>query len=132
MKYKKVGYKYELAQNEHFNTTIVGIEVDMEYAFLGKSGDLVVFQGYQWDGPSGPTIDDDTNMCASLEHDVFYQMLREGHLMPKYRKVVDKILFKALRKDGMSWLRAKCYYWGVRFGGGPFARPGVKDQIYEV
>ena len=139
MKYKKIGYKYELAENEHFNTPVTGFEIDvrdpasrMQYAFLGKDGNLVVFTGYQWDGASGPTIDDNTNMRASLEHDVFYQMLREEYLGPGWRKIVDKVLFQSLREDGMPWWRAKYYYWGVRLGGGPSADPKNQQIVYEA
>ena len=49
------------------------------YAMLGKKA-LYVYPGYRWDGASGPTIDSEDSMQASLFHDVVYQMLRERKL----------------------------------------------------
>jgi len=139
MKYQKISYKYKLVKNEYFKIPITGIEIDMEYAYLGLIGDLIVFTDYQWDGASGPTIDDKTNMRGSLVHDVLYQFLREKKLDAKYRKIADKILFGVLREDRMPYFRAKYYYYGVRIGGGPFADPKgpfadpkIEKKVYEA
>jgi len=132
IKYQKIGYKYQLAENAHFDTPITGFRINLKYVTLETGGNLVVFKGYQWDGASGPTLDDNTNMRGSLVHDVLYQILREEELTQEYRKIADKVLFQILREDGMPWWRSKYYYWGVRIGGGPSADPKISAEIYEA
>ena len=57
------GYKYQLVED-------ASVQIDMEfpadiyteYIVLLKSGLLTAKKGYAWDGCSGPTWDDRTNM----------------------------------------------------------------------
>ena len=92
-----------------------------------------MFKGYAWDGPSGPTFDTPAFMRGSLIHDALYQLIREKHLRPEFRVVADKILYDILREDGMSLIRAKIAYRGVRWFGGYAARPDdTEDHIYEA
>lgn len=78
---------------------------------------LVVNTGYSWDGASGPTLDDGSNMRASLVHDVLYQAISEKLLDKSMRKEVDRLFYRMLREDGMPWWRAQYYYLGVRWFG---------------
>ena len=85
---------------------------------------LWIFQGYAWDGPSGPTIDTKDSMRASLVHDALYQLIREGHLPQAYRKQADILLREIAIEDGMWRWRAWGWYWAVRkFGGKHNAKP---------
>ena len=70
--------------------------------------------GYQWDGPSGPTIDTCNAMRASLVHDGLYQAIREGWLEQRARKRADREFHRILKKDGMIFWRRWLWYWGVR------------------
>ena len=84
-----------------------------------KQGLLLIGKGYEWDGPSGPAIDTDNFMDGSLVHDMFYQLLREEVLTPRYvwRLKADNEMFRQCKKDGMS-LPRRCWTWlGVRLGG---------------
>jgi hypothetical protein len=86
-------------------------------AFL-LDGGLVIYKGYEWDGPSGPAIDTDNFMDGSLIHDLLYQLMREGELKRwPYRLQADNEMFRQCKKDNMS-LPRRCWTWlGVRMGG---------------
>lgn len=79
--------------------------------------------GYTWDGPSGPTFDTKNWMRASLVHDGFYQLIREGFLPQSDRKIADRIMHSILLEDGMSKTRAGWSYLGVRVFGKWAANP---------
>jgi hypothetical protein len=82
-------------------------------------GVLVIYKGYEWDGPSGPAIDSDNFMDGSLVHDLLYELLRDGHLKPrwKYRLWADNEMFRQCKKDDM-FIGRRIYTWlGVRVGG---------------
>lgn len=127
------GYRYQLAETIAVSIPIFpGIPIETEYIFLDKNGHLVINKGYCWDGASGPTWDDKTNMRASLIHDVFYQLMRMGMLNQVYREVVDHIMYTILIEDGMAKFRAKYYYWAVRKFAGKHADPKYKKKVYEA
>ena len=124
----KGGYKYQLK-----NTYILVIPIEpesnitTEYITLSESGDLLIKNGYAWDGPSGPTIDTKNFMRGSLVHDALYQLMRETPLDDTvYRDKVDRLLQEHCKDDGMSSIRAWWVYQGVRIGGGPSADPDNK------
>lgn len=125
------GHKYRLALDYRFSVppiTPVNIHCG-GVTVLAASRIVLVHRGFTWDGASGPTFDDSTNMRASLAHDALYYLLREGLLgdhgskeWAKNRKIADQIFYKMLREDGMHWFRAKYYYLGVRLFGGKHAK----------
>ena len=84
-------------------------------------------------GPSGPVIDTEENMRASLVHDALYQLMRHEELSSRvYRKAADK-LFKAMcKEDGVSNLRASAYYKALRKFGKPATNPQNKKKIYRA
>jgi hypothetical protein len=51
-----------------------------------------ILPGYCWDGASGPTVDDRTNMIAALIHDLLYQLMRLGVILHVARLAADTIL----------------------------------------
>ena len=123
----KSGYKYQLKGDYHLTAT--GIEpeeaIDLDYIRLTKKGDLLLKSGYAWDGPSGPAIDTRNFMRASLVHDAFYQLMREGHLAAsRFRDKADRLLQKICLEDGMSFIRALWVYYGVKW----FARSAASTQ----
>lgn len=117
MKYRKLhGYKYELMQAyTHIINATLPPNVGNEYVSTGVN--LYISAGYAWDGASGPTWDDKTNMRASLVHDALYQLMREGLLDRKYRKYADELLRDMCIQDGMGKFRAAYYYRAVRIFG---------------
>jgi len=119
-------YKYELMGNYH-HTTGIGIPATIRSGFLTLShfGFLTIFQGYQWDGPSGPTFDTASFMRGSLVHDALYQLMREGKLPQAARKPADRLLNQINKEDGMSWWRRFYVYRMVRlFAGGAASQRG--------
>lgn len=93
---------------------------------------MIIWKGYAWDGASGPTYDDKRNMRGSLLHDVFYQLMRQGHLGSEYREIVDKIFYITCLEDGMNKIRAKYYYWCVRKFACSSANPKNVKQIHDA
>lgn len=88
---------------------------------------LSVSTCYNFDGPSGPTIDGPTNMLPSLFHDVLCEAIKLGLLDKKYRKYVDQLFRQHLLKAGMKPWRVWAYYQGVRL----WSRfKGIKNGIY--
>jgi hypothetical protein len=83
---------------------------------------LTVRAGYAWNGASGPTLDTDATMDASLVHDSLYQITRLGVLPSSARKPADRAFRRILLEDGMHPWRAAIWYYGVRLCGFRAAR----------
>ena len=113
MKYRELeGYKYQLLETETVNTGILGVEARIVDNHTGQllvslwdTSEIFVFLGYCWDGASGPTVDDETNMLGALIHDALYQLMREGKLSRKYRKRADELLRDTCIADGIKYLK---------------------------
>jgi hypothetical protein len=117
-------YKYELLKDYFYKCDFLAQLPDFCHLYFVKvDSTLIVRNGYQWDGPSGPTIDDDTNIRASLIHDALYQSMRTRLIAKtfKFRRVIDKIFSAILKEDGMGFIRRTCYFYSVRGVGFIFA-----------
>lgn len=91
--------------------------------FSIKHGIINVNKGYAWDGCTGGLIEnDDTNIRASLFHDILSQAMREGLIKANYsnRKRIDKIFRKILKEDGMRLIKRSICYIAVRLAGWAF------------
>ena len=78
---------------------------------------------YAWDGCTGGLIkNDETNIRASLFHDILSQAMREGLIKANYsnRKRIDKIFLKLLKEDGMGFIKRNLCYVAVRLAGWAF------------
>lgn len=123
------GYKYQLAEPYVVAIPeIPGYDVGCNHIHL-RDGELVITEGYAWDGPSGPAIDTKNFMRGSLVHDALYQLIREYLLPASCREAADQVLRRLCLEDGMSALRAWWVYHGVRLGGGPAASAANDKQI---
>ena len=127
MFYKDIDYKEKDKGNimlklRFLLTSLTGFEYDCSLYSIRKDGCIIAHSGYWWDGASGPTIDTPNTYEASCFHDILYALMRGDHIPNTYwnRRKADRILYRALRRDGMSWFRANYWYLGVR-GGGSFA-----------
>lgn len=121
--YKKVLYKYKLAETyEHKLSFTVPNDIITEYIELYKDGTLIIKKDYAWDGPSGLTFDDDSNMRGSCIHDSGYQLLRAGLLEELYRDKFDEEFKKVCLEDDMDELRAEIYFLGVHVFGEQYAK----------
>lgn len=132
MKYSK-GYKYQLEQDYAmpFRDDAYFLKECKTGFIQFEAPYIIIKRGYAWDGCSGPTWDDKTNMRASLHHDVLYQLMREMILPWFYWKTADKEFDRIARIDGMGKVRRWYYLKGLRIAGGAAAKP-KKRKIYEV
>jgi hypothetical protein len=111
----KGGYKYQLIKDATIKAAFP--DCNMNNWIVIDRGSLTVQRGYAWDGPSGPTIDTENFMRGSLFHDALYQLMRENRIGKQHRDAADKLLRKVCREDGMSRLRSKWVYLGVKWFG---------------
>lgn len=114
------GYKYILSRDwrEDLNLfkpfpRLLDRDIVTPYIELNRDGLLALRYRYAWDGCSGPTIDDPSNMRPGLVHDAGYQLLRMGHLPWAYRAYFDALLELIGLADGMLPLRAWYYRQAV-------------------
>lgn len=109
----RAGYKYQLAEQYSIMTPIKGYDIQSYFISMRIDGLLTIKKCYAWDGCSGPTFDDKTNMRGGLVHDALYQLMREGKIPESYRSVADNLLRKICKEDGMNWFRDWYYFEGV-------------------
>ncbi|KKK95215.1 hypothetical protein LCGC14_2675010 [marine sediment metagenome] len=133
MKYRELkGYKYQLIEDERI---FVQLYEQAWNNFLSLDrGHLIIKNGYAWDGASGPTLDDKTNMRASLIHDALYQLIREGMIDRSHRKYIDQLFRDICVLSGMSKFRAWYYYLAVRTFGKKYSMPekNPRGKIIEI
>ena len=96
-------------------------------------GILIIRKGYAWDGASGPTWDDKTNMIGSLIHDALYQIMRESNVERKYiREYADRKLMEFCIADSknktLAKIRYKIWYMMVRLFGKRSSTPKQKPR----
>jgi len=115
--YYKSGYKYQLTQPITFQTPIYTCEVIADFILLNARGELTCFRGYAWDGCSGPTLDDKTNIRPSIAHDALYQLMQGGFISSGHKETADRLFQQLCIADGMSRFRAWLYYLAVRLYG---------------
>ena len=128
------GYKYQLASNYSIKSNIKpNKEVDDKFIKLDKNGYLTIVEGYAWDGPSGPVVDTNENLRASLIHDAFYQLMRHRRITAKeYKDKADKLFKKICIDDGVPAATAKIYYIGLKMGGKPSTDPKNKKKVHRA
>lgn len=108
------GYKYQLRSDAIFKTIIhPDKDIHAELVILKTDGTLAIKKYFAWDGCSGPTYDDHTNMRAGLCHDALYYLMRTRKLNIAYRFHADVMLKKLMIEDGALHFRAKYYEWTV-------------------
>lgn len=128
------GWKYQLQEPERCQTALrvsaespVMLEPPGGFAYLFPDGSLRACAGFQWDGPSGPTIDGPTSYRASMFHDVLYRMLKAGEfdgvevrlrgevLTPReIRRYADGLFRRHLLEDGHGFYRSWLWWAAVR------------------
>ena len=107
--------------NVYFNSDFISITL---------GGVLIIRKGYAWNGANKPAINTKNSRRATEIHDALYQAIRMGFLPESYRDEADREMMKALREDGMMYLRARWWYRAVRVGGGPSADPKNRKKVY--
>lgn len=130
IKYRS-GYKYQLAENYHIQISIKPkADIDAQFIALDTKGYLTVKSGYAWDGTSGPVIDTDNNLRASLVHDALYQLMRKKNLSRKEHKdKADKLFRKMCKEDGVPSAVAHIYYEALKKLGKPATDPKNAKKV---
>jgi hypothetical protein len=105
----KKGYKYQTQSPTLYYTNIFGHNAHTDYIRLYDDGIMILAKGYAYDGPSGPTIDGDSNMYAAGGHDALYQLIRLGLIPKEYKKNADSLFYEWCIQGGMWKIRA--YTW---------------------
>lgn len=124
LKYEEGTWKYRLKESATCEVALpIEDVVDTPWYTLTPDG-ILAKVGYAWDGPSGPAIDTENALRASLFHDILYQAIKEDQITKRFRKKADKLLLRILREDGMSYLRRRIWYYSVRTGGYFYAKGG--------
>ena len=140
--YRDVLYKYRLLSDNETQTALrpaQDLSIPGGWVALSSTGLLKIKSGYQWDGPSGPTLDTKTFMRGSLVHDGLYQLLREGVLGSRAseawesnRLLADLELVNLCKQDGMFWLRRQWVYRALRWGGSSAAEPNKPIETHQA
>ena len=127
-------YKYQLAEDFGVKISIQPVQdIVTNFIELQTNGKLTVKKGYAWDGPSGPVIDTNQNLRASLVHDALYQLMRHQLLNSRaHRKTADELFRDMCKQDGVSNIRANMYYKALRRFGKPAASPENKKKIFRA
>lgn len=139
LKYRKLkDYKYATAWTSVYSIPeFSGISFRSFYLIL-EDGQLTIAENYAWDGASGPTWDDKSNMRSSLVHDALYQILRESVLTSderkRLRRIADQVLHDYCVEDGMNKIRAKLWYGLIQTFGSKASRPNdkLRRKVFEI
>lgn len=121
IKYVETNWRYVLTEDVTVGVGILGFMVDTKFLILNREGSLTIKSGYAWDGCSGPVLQTDDTVRASLAHDALYQIMRLGFLPIECRALADKVFHRMLLEDGMTAIRAWYLYAGVKMFGKKFA-----------
>jgi hypothetical protein len=125
--YRRVrNYKYQLREDFTYNLgrTFDPAPIGNEFIEITADGIITIRKHYAWDGVSGPVIETQANIKASLVHDALYQLMREGHLdHVMYREWSDRLFMEMCRKGGVWGSVAAIYLRALRLFGAKNARP---------
>ena len=125
--------KYCLSEKFSIQTPVTGYTIFDPWFELTESGWLFVYRGFCWDGPSGPTFDTKDSLKASLVHDVFCILMRDGRVnYRQWQDIVNAFFMKMCIDDGMPVWRAKLWYMGVEFGDAGNPKQGPDRKVYEA
>lgn len=125
------GYNYQLAENYQIKIAIrPSADIDHPFIALDRQGNLTVKAGYAWDGTSGPVIDTDNNLRASLVHDALYQLIRNRSLSARECKdKADRLFQKLCKEDGVAPPVAQLYYEALKKFGKPATEPKNEKPV---
>lgn len=125
--------KYLLAKDAWFVTGIKNHSGGTSFIRIYPDGSLHIRKGWGWDGASGPTIDTDSALYASLAHDALAVLIRQGILPFSVYEKADKELIRLAGKKHMWKLRLKTWAWIMtNLVKGRYARPDQRRRMYRA
>lgn len=134
----RAGIKYIIAEDWSIDLNLFlrfpGLPVDVvtDLVELTKDGVLTLRKYFFSDGPSGPTVDDESDLRTGFTHDGLYYLLRKGELPPTFRAYADKLLEELGLADGMQPLRAGIWHQGVEIFAAGSAKVGYDPYPVQV
>ena len=101
-----------------------GVEEERQPFYTVRGTEVVLLNGFRWNGASGPTIDGPATEIASAVHDCLYMAMHAGVIPMSNRARADKNFRRILKMGGMWWPR-RWYWWlGVRLVGRAWMESG--------
>lgn len=94
---------------------------------LDPEGILWLFEGYTWNGASGPTLDSNASRQGTAVHDALYYCLSQYPQSNFTRKQADRELLIWGIRGGMNVERALAWYRSVRLAGGLWLKRGKRS-----
>lgn len=128
MKYYTYKYKYQLAETLAVELHDKFPDAEAKWCSV-KDGVLIIAENYAWDGASGPVVNTENTLKATLVHDGLYQLMRLGKLPRSCRKAADKEMKQIMIENGCSKHRANLWYVCVRLFGAHFAKKIQKRDV---
>jgi len=130
VEYQK-GYKNRLYKTYKGNVAIYpDVHIESKFGFLYPNGNIEIFEGFMWDGCSGPTIATKSTRRAGMVHDFLYYLMRHGLLEQHQRKQADNVFRRILLEDKCLWLRAWGYFKAVRMFAASAASPQTRKKVF--
>jgi hypothetical protein len=131
MQYRKLNsYKYLLVDDYTAQVNICPLE-DLKFKFveLLTSGQLLIKEGYAWDGVTGFLSTPKCLLRGSLIHDALYQLMRLNALNQSDRISADLMLEQACLEDGAPKTIVNCLYFVVRSFGILYSKPTSEKEV---
>ena len=100
MKYWE-GYDKVVAEDFSVQTTIYGYDISDKLFHLFPVGKLEIYQGYPWDGNSGPLPDFVCTIEASCGHDIICDLINSGRLPLDEQPKADQFYYDTVIRKGM-------------------------------
>lgn len=133
LEYVEGNYKYQSRKDMIYYTDHrLPKDIITELVILRKDGWLWISKYYAWDGCSGPTWDDSTNMRAGQAHDALYYLHRIGLLPLSTRHISDRILPRLMIEDRACKFRADYYEFAVNEFAASAADPKNQKKIIKA
>lgn len=104
------------------STCVRGYTVSAPHIHLQPCGTLTLSVGFEWDGPSGPTLKTLCTMRASAIHDALYRLMADGMIPRTERASADYELRRYMLKDGAGPIRSWYFWLAVRLFGWLYCR----------
>lgn len=128
IKYIEKKTKYRLEEEYISMTGIIGYEAETPLITLTLIGKLTIRYGYGFD-PSGPTVDTKTAIRGSLEHDAFFELMRDGFVPVSEMDKINDRLETVCKEDGMIGFRAELWDYFLDTFGKNSADPENKPEL---
>lgn len=96
-----IGYDRVVAEDFFVQTTIYGYDISDKFFHLYPSGKLEIYQGYAWDGNSGPFPNFTSTIEASCGHDIICDLINSERLPDVEQPKADQFYYDTVIRKGL-------------------------------